>query len=292
MKALLLLLVVLSVWWMNFGSGSGAEYPCAPSTWCSSTETAVRCGVLKQCLKANYTRSRQTADPVKVEVYSESLCPDCRGFITNMLFPSSVLLGDIMDLTVVPYGNAEETFDGHKYVFTCQHGKLECLGNMIQSCLLNMSRPSAFLIIFCMEAATDVIKAAETVHTDDLQDKAMTSLISLVCSMYQGPRPAREWAEEALYLEQHHRPGLACAVKRLMSGRLHLPRLSCRPPPLSPDSEGPQSLNDFTPSDRPPDLDSKGPCDGAPEDGLFTENPRTLKHSRSLGTLTSCFNRT
>ncbi|XP_055007796.1 cAMP-specific 3',5'-cyclic phosphodiesterase 4D-like isoform X1 [Boleophthalmus pectinirostris] len=97
----------------------------------------------------------------------------------------------------------------------------------------------------------------------------------------------REWVEEALYLEHHHTPGLACAVKRLMSGRLHLPRLSCRPPHLSSD--------ELTPRDRLPDLgtalESEGPCDGAPEDPLFSESHRKLKHSRSLGTLTSCISR-
>ncbi|XP_033837717.1 gamma-interferon-inducible lysosomal thiol reductase-like [Periophthalmus magnuspinnatus] len=239
MKALLLVIVAVCV---KFEPGRG-DSPCAhsPHTWCSSAEAAVRCGVLKHCLKANYTKLQQTADPVKVEVYHESLCPDCRGFITQMLYPSSVLLRDIMDLTVVPYGNAQESFDGQKYVFTCQHGEQECLGNMIQSCLLNMTRSNALIIIFCMEAATDVIKAAKScvelyapqilwdkvmgcvngdlgnqimhqnalktkalkpphtfvpwitvngVHTDDLQDKAMSSLISLVCNEHQGPKPA------------------------------------------------------------------------------------------------------
>lgn len=26
----------------------------------------------------------------------------------------------------------QETYDGHKYIFECQHGEEECLGNMIQ----------------------------------------------------------------------------------------------------------------------------------------------------------------
>ncbi|KAJ0059054.1 hypothetical protein NL108_007309, partial [Boleophthalmus pectinirostris] len=117
--------------------------------------------VLKHCLKTNHTRQQQAADPVKVEVYVESLCPDCREFITLMLYPSSVLLQDIMDLTVIPYGNAQEKFDGQKYVFTCQHGEQECQGNMIQSCLLNMIQSKAFIIIFCMEAASDVIEAGK-----------------------------------------------------------------------------------------------------------------------------------
>ncbi|XP_055084339.1 cAMP-specific 3',5'-cyclic phosphodiesterase 4C isoform X2 [Periophthalmus magnuspinnatus] len=91
----------------------------------------------------------------------------------------------------------------------------------------------------------------------------------------------RQWAEEALYLEHHHR------VKRLVSGRPQLPQLSCRSLPQSPD--------ELTPRDRPPDLgtalERESPCDGPPEHTLFTESPRKLKHSRSLGTLTSCISR-
>lgn len=232
-----LLLLGLSLW--VSAERSSAELRCSPVTWCSSPEAALQCGVLKQCLKSNQTRWL-TAEPVRIEVYSESLCPDCRGFITKMLYPSSVMLGDIMDLTVIPYGNAQETFDGHKYVFTCQHGEQECLGNMIQACLLNMTKTKAAIIIFCMEAAADIIKAAKLcvemyapelsygklwscvtgdlgnqimhqnalktkalspphtfvpwvtvngVHTDELQQKAMSSLISLVCSLYKGIKP-------------------------------------------------------------------------------------------------------
>lgn len=131
--------------------------------------------VLKQCLESNFTRSRQTADPVEVGLYYESLCPGCRGFLTEMLLPTWLMLSDIMSVTLVPYGNAEvssepntlgthwgcsssihygvdnvfkkswlltdesvaftppqEKHDGQKYIYDCQHGEQECLGNMIE----------------------------------------------------------------------------------------------------------------------------------------------------------------
>lgn len=40
-------------------------------------------------------------------VYYESLCPDCREYLSYMVFPTWVMLNDIMSLTVVPYGNAK-----------------------------------------------------------------------------------------------------------------------------------------------------------------------------------------
>lgn len=215
MKGLLLMLAV----WVNLER--------------SSTEA------FRLCHKANLTR-QQTAKPVKIDVYYETLCPDCIDYITNMLYPSAVLLGNVMDLSIVPYGNAQEKFDGQKYLFTCQHGEPECLGNMIQACLLNLTKTSAFNIIFCMESAANVTKAAKPcvelnapqmsyekllscvngdlgnqimhqnalktealkpshtfvpwvtvngIHTDDLQEKAMSALIPLVCKLYKGIKP-------------------------------------------------------------------------------------------------------
>lgn len=158
MKAVLLL--VLTVW---FGSQYSVSASCShpPSEWCSSLDTAIQCGVLKHCLLSNYTRSHSTDAPVQVALYYESLCPGCRMFLTQILFPTWLLLNEIMTVNLVPYGNAHEKPDGNKYVFECQHGEEECLGNMIEACLLNMTE-MAFPIIFCMESSTDVIKSAQT----------------------------------------------------------------------------------------------------------------------------------
>ena len=50
---------------------------------------------------------------VPVGVYVESLCPGCRNFISTMLKPAVAKgLGAIMDLTIVPYGNAKASSGG------------------------------------------------------------------------------------------------------------------------------------------------------------------------------------
>ncbi|XP_028831313.1 gamma-interferon-inducible lysosomal thiol reductase [Denticeps clupeoides] len=212
-----------------------------PSLWCSSPEIAGRCGALKLCAQLNATRSSETDSPVEVSLYYESLCPGCRQFLALQLFPTYLMLSDIMSVKLVPYGNAQETFDGKQYQFKCQHGEEECLGNMIETCILNtLDFPNAFLVIFCMEASQDVVNAGQSClhlyspstswdtlmtcvkgdqgnklmhqnaqatsalkppheyvpwvtingeHTEDLQQKAMSSLFNLVCSTYKGQKP-------------------------------------------------------------------------------------------------------
>nr|AUF83055.1 interferon-gamma-inducible-lysosomal thiol reductase [Trachinotus ovatus]AWJ95314.1 GILT protein [Trachinotus ovatus] len=235
------LLLILAVWLNTQYGGCALSPPCSypPSKWCSSLEAAVQCGVLTQCLESNFTKSHQRADPIEVGLYYESLCPGCRLFLTEVLFPTWVLLNDIMTVTLVPYGNAMEKPEGQKFIFQCQHGEQECLGNMIETCLINMTS-NAFPIIFCMESSSDVINSAKSCaelyspqlswdkvmscvkgdqgnqlmhlnamktkalkpphqyvpwvtingeHTEELQDKAMASLFTLVCNMYKGNKP-------------------------------------------------------------------------------------------------------
>jgi len=59
-----------------------------------------------------------------------------------MMAPAYKAVGSIMNLTFYPYGNAKETQQGGKWVFTCQHGASECLGNMIEACAIKYHQNS------------------------------------------------------------------------------------------------------------------------------------------------------
>ncbi|XP_068613745.1 gamma-interferon-inducible lysosomal thiol reductase-like [Brachionichthys hirsutus] len=155
MKALTLLILVI---WFNV-QPSSCPHPAGRGR--SSVDSALHCGVLRQCREPDSTRPHRAADPVHVGVYYESLCPDCINFLSGMLFPTWIMLHDIVSVTLVPYGNAQEKPYGQRYNFACQHGEQECLGNMIQTCLLNMT-DMAFPIIFCMESSSNVTKAAKS----------------------------------------------------------------------------------------------------------------------------------
>merc|ERR1711862_678776 len=104
--------------------------------------------------------------PVLVELYYESFCPGCRNFITTMLYPTFDKLRDagIMKVAIYPYGNAHESKnpDG-SWKFDCQHGEKECLGNILEVCImqqLNWDSDLYLPVISCMEGADNPISSA------------------------------------------------------------------------------------------------------------------------------------
>jgi interferon gamma-inducible protein 30 len=79
-------------------------------------------------------------DRLKVSAYIESQCPDCINFIKLSVIKTLAIsdIDQILDLEFVPYGNAKQQLlpDG-SYGFTCQHGAIECHGNLLEACALH-----------------------------------------------------------------------------------------------------------------------------------------------------------
>ncbi|KAH9508278.1 Gamma-interferon-inducible lysosomal thiol reductase [Bulinus truncatus] len=142
---------------VNFAAVCLASTFCnVPSKfWCSSEEIALKCGVFEQCQKQEWSVHKE-AGLVNFTVYYESLCPDCKNFITTMLFPSYQKISSIMNLSLVPYGNAREKQVGDHWEFECQHGEEECIGNIIDTCAIAIVKNIAvyFPFINCMEASS------------------------------------------------------------------------------------------------------------------------------------------
>ncbi|XP_069106871.1 gamma-interferon-inducible lysosomal thiol reductase-like [Argopecten irradians] len=130
--------------------GSLCNFP--PSLWCSSEEIAAACQVTWQCKQ--YWSRQTVAAPVQLTLYYETLCPDCQNFYKKQLYPAYKQVGDIMNITLVPYGNAHEkkTSEG-KWQFQCQHGEQECVGNIIDACTISIVKNFTvyFPFIYCME---------------------------------------------------------------------------------------------------------------------------------------------
>ncbi|NXF99162.1 GILT reductase, partial [Sakesphorus luctuosus] len=142
------------------GVAPGCDRPA--HLWCRSPETAVACQVESRCPDLPHP----AAAPVQLSLYYESLCPACRQFLVRALFPTWLQLPDeMLNITLVPYGNAQERNVSGKWDFDCQHGPEECLGNMIEACLIHEAKDFStyFPLIFCLESGTSVTKNLEAV---------------------------------------------------------------------------------------------------------------------------------
>ena len=82
--------------------------------------------ILSQCLNSK----------VKLNLYTESLCPDCINFITGSLKKAHNTKGfyEIAQVNLFPYGKTNQTLNGSTYEFSCQHGSEECKGNLVEVC--------------------------------------------------------------------------------------------------------------------------------------------------------------
>lgn len=77
---------------------------------------------------------------VTVDIFLESQCPGCMSFVNNSLKRALATeeLEKILKLQIFPYGNARQTLNADgTYTFACQHGPVECYGNLIEVCAIN-----------------------------------------------------------------------------------------------------------------------------------------------------------
>ncbi|XP_064604661.1 gamma-interferon-inducible lysosomal thiol reductase-like [Liolophura sinensis] len=150
---MMLYLLLMVVWYVT---GVFAQCNLPPSEWCSSRMTAQLCQVEKQCELSGYLPGvSANPGPVNFTLYYESLCPDCQRFFREQMFKAYKTVGQIMNITLVPYGNANEQKDGSKWKFQCQHGPQECRGNLIETCtIFNEKKVQNYLpFIHCMEVS-------------------------------------------------------------------------------------------------------------------------------------------
>ena len=96
----------------------------------------------------------------KIQVYIESLCPDCQYFINRSLkdFLEMVNKPNLADIELIPYGNAKEKYNEKtgKWEFECQHKENECYGNLIETCIINnYGKVDSYKKIICLESNID-----------------------------------------------------------------------------------------------------------------------------------------
>jgi interferon gamma-inducible protein 30 len=142
-------LIVSTIFVLFINGGLTIDCPNSPSKWCQTKEIAQACGVCEsrfyfllsillffqvteQCT-AYVWKTRAGNDLVNLSIYYETLCPDCRQFISTQVWNAYQTILDIVNITFVPYGNARELYrpETKLYQFYCQHGAEECYGNLI-----------------------------------------------------------------------------------------------------------------------------------------------------------------
>lgn len=163
------------------------------------------------CLSSGFVScSPPEASPkVSLALYFESLCPDCQLFIRKQLYPTYLKVGEILNLTLVPYGNAEERRSGDKWVFECQHGPKECQGNLIETCAIALLKniSVSFPFIHCFEENTE---KSEDPQPAEIAEKCAKSLgidyspIGTCVSDLQGNSLEHQMAVKTNALEPQH----------------------------------------------------------------------------------------
>ncbi|PAA55954.1 hypothetical protein BOX15_Mlig011395g1 [Macrostomum lignano] len=107
------------------------------------------------CLLLLAASAEAAAPPVAVSLYMETFCPGCQQLFSKQIYPTWAKLNStgILAVDIVPYGNAKEKQQGNKWVFTCQHGTKECVGNQIETCAIKLlGRPTLWLpYLHCIE---------------------------------------------------------------------------------------------------------------------------------------------
>ena len=129
---------------------------------------------------ATATGVSASTPPVPVLVCTEALCPGCEAFVSGDLYPAFQAVGDIMNLTFVPYGNTKIDLDTQ--TVTCQHGEEECSANTYEQCAIYKNPATADHLPFinCLASKNSALlnldstfeKCAEKASLDFYQIKA------------------------------------------------------------------------------------------------------------------------
>ncbi|ODM99827.1 Gamma-interferon-inducible lysosomal thiol reductase [Orchesella cincta] len=106
---------------------------------------------------------KEANNSVTINLYYESLCPDCVDFISRKLCPLWEDMSNYLRIDFVPYGNAETIVSKTGEIsFECQHGPPECEANFIHDCALkHLSYKESIKFICCMESRHSAHGTAE-----------------------------------------------------------------------------------------------------------------------------------
>ncbi|CAH2050316.1 unnamed protein product, partial [Iphiclides podalirius] len=148
----------------------------------------------------------QEADPdhtekVSIQLYYETLCPDCIQFVIRKFTPVVQSLSPYLNIQIYPYGKAKTFGRNGRYEFKCQHGPEECYGNKLHACAIDFLQNMTQAVFFnaCMleprngkHGSND--KAAEACGTEQNVD---ATPIKLCAKGDKGSRLLKYYGDES-----------------------------------------------------------------------------------------------
>merc|ERR1712002_620928 len=142
-------------------------------------------------------------NPVKVNLYFETLCGDTIRFIKEQLWPTHQALkgSGVVDVTFYPYGNAKQVLRHGMWHFTCQHHEKECQLNLVEVCVNHFYFDKMMSFVYCA-AIHHTFSGARwcaarlgmdwnriTECTGSVLGNRLKHFKRLVCSEYGGVKP-------------------------------------------------------------------------------------------------------
>lgn len=116
----------------------------------------------------NTNTSLFTDERVKIQLYYECLCPDCRDFDTTQFKGTVITLGSYLDIKLYPYGNAQTVKHDGQVEFICQHGPTECYGNKLHACAIDYLKNVTAAVFYnsCMMDQSQVGRGSDDAAAD------------------------------------------------------------------------------------------------------------------------------
>ncbi|XP_069693930.1 uncharacterized protein [Periplaneta americana] len=73
-------------------------------------------------------------EKLRLSVFYEPLCPSSLKFFKEQLKPTYEALAEYIDLELVPFGKANQSYVNETFHFECTHGEVECYAEIVHAC--------------------------------------------------------------------------------------------------------------------------------------------------------------
>lgn len=117
-----------------------------------------------KCERPVVIKKSLAEERIHITAYIESHCGSCVKFVTKELFPlyKDEKLMKHIDVTLIPFGKGKILKDN----IICQHGEIECYGNTIFGCSIDIYKDFNiyFPFINCLEENYKVLTGNKTIH--------------------------------------------------------------------------------------------------------------------------------